>query len=93
MVALPNLQCTTPDDVFLSLKASDFVLHDLYHAYDDCMFERTEDSSPSPNYSLVLKKWYAVPPSHEFRCFVSQRRLLGKAWSCAASNPPDLWSV
>jgi hypothetical protein len=76
MVALPNLQCTTPEDVFLALKASDFILNDLDHAYDDCVPENEGDAS-APLYSLVLKKWYAIPPSHEFRCFVLGHRLAG----------------
>lgn len=78
MVALQNLQCTTTDDVYLSLKASDFLLHDLYHAYDDCLDHDGEDArSCMPALSLVLKKWYSIPSSHEFRCFVRQNRLSG----------------
>lgn len=31
-----NMKCETPGEVFLLLKGSDFVAHDLYHAFDGC---------------------------------------------------------
>lgn len=89
MVATPNLRCTTTDDVYLALKASDFVLHDLHNAYDDCTDNsNSEDHSTQPQYCLVLKKWFAIPPSHEFRCFIRQNRLLGTNASHLSSVCP-----
>ena len=70
--------CRNANEVYLLLKSSDFITHDLEHAFDD-----TADSSSSNltmdsiPYHLVLRK--AVPqwnPSVEFRCFVRRRRLL-----------------
>ena len=77
MVAGPPLKCTTVDDVYLLLKSSDFVTHDLDHAYDDCE-DAAQGEARSSEYQLVLKKWFAMPKSHEFRCFVRDRRLIGR---------------
>lgn len=84
MVAGPPLKCTTVDDVYLLLKSSDFVTHDLDHAYDDCADADLGDVR-SPEYQLVLKKWFAMPRSHEFRCFVRGRRLIGRSSSVLLS--------
>lgn len=69
-----TLRCTTSSDVYLLLKSSDYITHDLYHAFDDCC-------SPGPpshfQHELVLKQWFNVHPSMEFRCFVKQRCLIG----------------
>ncbi|EME47768.1 hypothetical protein DOTSEDRAFT_97013, partial [Dothistroma septosporum NZE10] len=73
-----TMECRTPGDIYLLLKSSDFVTHDLEHAFVDCI--DSPDSSISQNdipYHLVLRK--AVPnfnPSVEFRCFVRERKLL-----------------
>ena len=70
--------CRTPNEIYLLLKSSDFITHDLEHAFDDTVDSHssnlTTDSIP---YHLVLRK--AIPgwnPSIEFRCFVRRRRLL-----------------
>ncbi|KTW27349.1 hypothetical protein T552_04157 [Pneumocystis carinii B80] len=68
-----NLRCTTSSDIYLLFKSSDFIAHDLFHAFDDCI------SSPDVHveYELVLKQWFTIIPSMEFRCFVKQRCLIG----------------
>lgn len=70
-----NLECRTPADVYLLLKSSDFVTHDLLHAYEGCT-DASENEQP-PHFELVLKKWFQIPKAHEFRCFVRSKRLLG----------------
>jgi hypothetical protein len=69
------MECSTPNDIYLLLKSSDFVTHDLAHAFDD-----TADQSASPDpeiaYHLVLRKWINLNPSVEFRCFVRNRQLI-----------------
>jgi len=71
-----SMECATPNDIYLLLKSSDFVTHDLEHAFDD-----TEDSESvrqeDIKYVLVLRKWFKVNPSCEFRCFVRDRRVIG----------------
>jgi hypothetical protein len=62
-----TLKCQTPGDVYLLLKSSDFVMHDLTHAI--------EGDSSSVQYELVLRKWCNLHPSMEFRCFVYNHEL------------------
>lgn len=73
-----TMDCRTPQDVYMLLKSSDFVTHDLEHAFVDCVDSPdsnvTTDDIP---YHLSLRK--TVPnynPSVEFRCFVRERKLL-----------------
>ncbi|TFK28008.1 cytoplasmic protein [Coprinopsis marcescibilis] len=71
------LKCTTPADVYLLLKSSDFIMHDLERA---TVFEGCEgdESSWSPyELELVLRKWYPINPSREVRCFVRNGKLVG----------------
>ena len=70
-----SMECATPNDIYLLLKSSDFVTHDLEHAFDDC--EDDEALKEDINYVLVLRKWFKVNPSCEFRCFVRERRVVG----------------
>ncbi|KAL0091295.1 cell division cycle protein [Phycomyces blakesleeanus] len=73
ITATQSLLCTSPFDVFLLLKSSDFINHDINHAFDNC-----SDASQSPRtYHLALRKWYDLQPSMEFRCFVKDNRLIG----------------
>ncbi|KAG8906631.1 hypothetical protein FRB99_006419 [Tulasnella sp. 403] len=79
------LKCTTPADVYLYLKSSDFVGHDIDPAmvFDGCIDNPVntspEDAIPPPGYDLelVLKKWYAIDHSRELRCFVRDGKLVG----------------
>jgi len=57
------------------LKSSDFVTHDLAHAFDDTA-DQTTTPDPEILYHLVLRKWITLNPSVEFRCFVRDRRLI-----------------
>jgi len=76
MNAGPALKCQTPEDIYLLLKASDFVSHDLSHAYDDCI--DAQGVTASGTYELVLKKWFDMPRSQEFRCTVKENQLVGE---------------
>ncbi|KAF1937233.1 D123-domain-containing protein [Clathrospora elynae] len=75
IAATNSMECQTPNDIYLLLNSSDFVTHDLAHAFDD-----TADQSTTPDpeiaYHLVLRKWITLNPSVEFRCFVRNRRLI-----------------
>ncbi|GAQ03624.1 cell division cycle protein 123 [Aspergillus lentulus] len=81
MSATNDLQCRTPNDIYLLLKSSDFITHDLEHPFDGCVPD-TVDSSDTPAtqpdipYHLVLRKYVNFNPSLEFRCFVRNRVLL-----------------
>jgi hypothetical protein len=73
--ATNSMECRTPNDIYLLLKSSDFVTHDVAHAFDD-----TSDQQPGAEqdipYHLVLRKWITLNPSLEFRCFVRNRRFI-----------------
>lgn len=70
------LKCICVADVYTLLKSSDFVLHDVERSN---VFDGCSDSSHEVPYDLelVLRKWYHVNPSREFRCFVRNRNLIG----------------
>lgn len=55
------------------MKSSDFITHDLDHAFDD-----TVDEGPAPGipYYLVLRIAFNLNPALEFRCFVRNKALL-----------------
>ncbi|KYK61419.1 cell division cycle protein 123 [Drechmeria coniospora] len=69
-----TLKCTTPNDIYLILKSSSFISHDLVHAFDDC--------TPEPPLRpfapvLVLRPFFVPHVALEFRCFVKHRALVG----------------
>ncbi|KAK9240749.1 D123-domain-containing protein [Lipomyces kononenkoae] len=84
-----SLKCVTPGDVYLILKSSNFITHDLLHPFEDCIStlpshaaSSTPSSSPrnglpSDEVELILRKWVDFNPSMEFRVFVRRRRILG----------------
>ncbi|KAI8367730.1 D123-domain-containing protein [Blakeslea trispora] len=74
--ATQTLKCTSPFDVFLLLKSSDFIEHDLNHAYENCA-DIEDKSEKEIQYDLVLRKWYDLQPSMEFRCFVKDQEIIG----------------
>lgn len=96
MVAGPPLKCQTPADIYLLLKSSDFIAHDLDHAFDGCCDHppavELADSIGNLNieeqastalrrgfeFELVLKKWFDMPKSQEWRCFVRDSTLIGE---------------
>lgn len=63
------------EDVFLILKSSDFIVHDLERAYQDHEQNDTTTIQQVPRV-LVLKKWYSMQASMEFRCFVYQNHMV-----------------
>lgn len=75
-----SMDCRTPNDIYLLLKSSDFVTHDLEHAFDDTVDgdgpEKDLTTATIP-YHLVLRKAFEMNPSVEFRCFVRNRKLIG----------------
>jgi len=75
-IALNNsLRCYTPGDVFLLMKSSIFVTHDLTCPFKDC--DDDCNTEEPVLYYLILRKWIEINPSHEFRCFVRNKELIG----------------
>lgn len=83
-----TIKCTTPDDIYLLLKTSNFISHDLDHAFDGTI-AATPSTTPTTNSGLgfepvlVLRIFFSPQTSMEFRCFVKQRSLI-------AITPRDL---
>ncbi|EFW98702.1 cell cycle control protein cdc123 [Grosmannia clavigera kw1407] len=89
-----TMQCRTPDDVYLLLKSSNFITHDLEHAFDGCIpasapMAPSSTSAPATDSSLgfqpvlVLRSSFNMHTALEFRCFVKHRNLV-------AITPRDL---
>lgn len=82
---LNSMECRSPNDIYLLLKSSDFVSHDLDHAFDDCVssngkplnVEAKAEAIGKIPYYLVLRKYFQLNPALEFRCFVRKRKLIG----------------
>jgi len=68
-----DMECRTANEIYLLLKSSDFITHDLEQAFDGCVAD--EKPTPVP-YVLVLRKSFNLNPSLEFRCFVRNRMLI-----------------
>ena len=73
-----NIACQTPQDIYLLLKSSIFVTHDLEHAFDDTVDGEgekiTKDDIP---FALILRPWFKINTSFEFRVFVRERTIVG----------------
>ena len=69
-----TLRCENADTVFLMLRASDRIAHDLCHAFDGWEGDAEADGARGGDlpFTLVLKKWYDLKPGREFRCFVAR---------------------
>lgn len=89
--ATNSMACMTPNDVYLLLKSSDFITHDLEQVFDDCEDESEDENDTAKAdeeasvdkslsnvpYNLVLRKTIpAFNPALEIRCFVRSRHLL-----------------
>ncbi|KAK3075537.1 hypothetical protein LTR53_001067 [Teratosphaeriaceae sp. CCFEE 6253] len=72
-----TMECRAPNDIYLLLKSSDFITHDLEHAFADTVPTPACAITPAEiPHHLVLRKAFQMNPSVEFRCFVRGRRLL-----------------
>ena len=81
MVHNNSVKCCGLSDIYLLLKSSDFVAHDLTQPFKDCEDADSQNSDSSQNsqnvkYVLVLRKWRDINPGIEFRCFVRDGHLI-----------------
>lgn len=82
-----TVKCTTPNDIYLLLKSSNFITHDLDHAFDGTVTTSTPLSQPASTPVLdlgfqpvlVLRSFFTPHQALEFRCFVKQRNLVAIA--------------
>lgn len=70
------LKCSAPADVYILLKSSNFISHDLEPT---TLFEGCTDAhhASAPIIELTLRKWFTIDPSRELRCFVRGGQLIG----------------
>jgi hypothetical protein len=72
------LHCTSPEDIYLLLKSSDFLTHAITpeRVYEGC---ENIPSKEGMKLELILRKYESsrINPSREFRCFVRNDILLG----------------
>ena len=73
--ATNDMECRSANDVYLLLKSSDFITHDLEHAFDGVEVPAGEEMPQVP-YHLVLRKAFNLNPALEFRCFIRGRKLI-----------------
>ncbi|KAI1384718.1 D123-domain-containing protein [Hypoxylon trugodes] len=79
-----TIKCTSPNDVYLLLKSSNFITYDLEHAFDDCTPTGTSNTTNNPSSNgpppfkpvLVLRSYFNPHTAMEFRCFVKHRNLI-----------------
>lgn len=71
-----TLKCTCSSDVFILLKSSDRVSHDINHPFRKCEDGEDENFIESDGYTLILRKWITISSSSEFRCFVKKNQLI-----------------
>ncbi|KAI9731817.1 MAG: hypothetical protein M1818_007682 [Claussenomyces sp. TS43310] len=73
-----SMECNSPNDIYLLLKSSIFVTHDLEHAFDDALDTPPEIlSTDDIRYTLILRPYFKINTAFEFRCFVRDRTLVG----------------
>jgi len=80
-----TMKCHTPGDIYLLLKSSDFITHDVvYQSLQECSDYQTNNTDHDnqlcqfefPPLELILRKWCHLNPSQEFRCFIRRRSIL-----------------
>jgi hypothetical protein len=69
-----TMECRTPGDVYLLLKASDFCHYDLTQAVPSSASSSSSFIEWKPQ--LALRKWCHLYPSQEFRCFIHNQQLI-----------------
>lgn len=73
--ALNKLSCNKLSDVYILLKSSDFINHDLNEPFSDC--DDKPKNLDNLKYYLIIREWININPNMEFRCFVYKNKLVG----------------
>ena len=69
-------RCENLSSIWLLLKSSEFITHDLTQPFKDCT-DFSEENCPEICYVLALKKWSTtINPATEFRCFIKSKKLI-----------------
>ncbi|CDW74912.1 UNKNOWN [Stylonychia lemnae] len=68
----PTFQCISSDEVFTTLKSSQFIAHDY-----TCPFHESIPDFKPEQYYLILRRWHNLNLAMEFRCFLKEGKLIG----------------
>lgn len=72
-----TLKCSTSKEIISLLKGSDFVMHDITLAYCDCQdLDEGNKAPPLSDHELVLRRWFDLCESMEFRVFIHNRKIV-----------------
>ncbi|CAR30102.1 cell proliferation protein CDC123 [Lachancea thermotolerans CBS 6340] len=78
ILANNTLKCTEVNDMYLLLKASNYITHDLDRALAECFDKNSALEQDGPlQHELVLRKWFDLNPALEFRVFVKDSAIIG----------------
>jgi len=69
------LSCQSFYEICLLFKSSEFITHDITDPFQYCDDQNNEDY-PEMTHILVLREWYAITPSGEFRVFIRDSRVI-----------------
>ncbi|KAL6928477.1 hypothetical protein ACO0SA_003218 [Hanseniaspora valbyensis] len=65
----------TNEDIYLLLKSSNYIMHDLLYAYENV---KDENEEKTYSHDLILREWIDnINPSLEFRCFIKDGEIIG----------------
>lgn len=78
---LNKLSCERLSDIYILLRSSDFINHDLNESFNNCTDkEEMRNEIVNFKYKLILREWFKINPVMEFRCFVHNNKLIGKLY-------------
>lgn len=74
---VPNnsMKCNEVNEIYLLLNASNYIMHDLEYAFDEC--EPEVENTTQPETELILREWFDINPALEFRVFVRNGMIVG----------------
>lgn len=71
----------THKKVILLLKSSDIIAEQIEEYRNTFSLNSERESTIESPFYIVLKKFYSINPSMEFRCVVKKKKLIGKLFS------------
>ncbi|CCE61381.1 hypothetical protein TPHA_0A03030 [Tetrapisispora phaffii CBS 4417] len=77
ILANNTTKCSEINDLYLLLNASNYITHDLEHAYDNCIDVDETNRNKDIEFELVLRQWFNINPALEFRVFVKNGEIIG----------------
>jgi hypothetical protein len=88
ITTLQTMKCSHSDEVMMLLKCSDRIAHDL--SIDEKKTAEEEEGQHHQRHVLALRQWKDINPVGEFRCFVSNHKLIGTLYTVYHTPSPHL---